>query len=229
MTETRPTRILRALAAAPDGLSTPAIVEALAEGIKPNQKALSWYGSILRSQVKQGNAEKAGTVAGHWQKGPAIIWRITGKGRELLAYIEDGPAREAEGRAVQIRLELAAQNRMMALAEAAQMFSQGISLPERRTTAIRLRALGCTLEEIGQVFGVTREMIRLDCLHCEPKPRPERRPDIPGQRPVDAAVVNGLMVVRAGKRTIYFTRTEAMQLAEVIGNWDGEQSSALPA
>ena len=92
--------------------------------------------------------------------------------------------------------------------------------------AVRLRELGCNLEEIGQVFGVSREMIRQDCLPFES--RPERAPRIPGQRLVDAVVLNNVMVIRMGKRSMYLTRAEAAQLAEVIGNWDSDQPSAVP-
>lgn len=226
MTEIRPIRIMRALAAAPSGLSTPALVAELAEGVEPHQKALSWYGQILRKRANLGHVEKAGTAPGSWQRSPAIIWRITDEGRGVLAHIDDEPARRAELEQARIEQDAAVRARRAALAQAAHVYSRSTPRTERRSAAIRLRELGCTLEEIGQVFGVTREMIRQDCLSLEPRPEQSpKAPKVPGQRFMDAAVLNGVMAVRMGKRTIYFTRAEARQLAEIISDWDA--SAAL--
>jgi hypothetical protein len=228
VTEARPIRIMRALAGAPDGLSTPAIVAELAEGIPSNQRALSWYGQILRSRAKQGHVENAGKISGRgWQRPPVIIWRITGEGRKLLARIDDEPARKARAEQAAIEQEEASRAQTSALAEAARLYSRHTPRSVRRPAAARLRELGCSLEEIGQVFGVSREMIRQDCLPFEP--RPERPARVPGRRLVDAAVLNGVMAVRMGKRTIYFTRAEARYLAEIIDNWDSDQPSAASA
>jgi hypothetical protein len=222
VTEARPIRIMRALAEAPDGLSTPALVAELAEGMKSHQRALSQYGQILRSHARQGHVEKAGKMSGRgWQRPPVIVWRITGEGRKLLAHIDDEPARKARAVQEAIEQEEASRAQTSALAEAARLYSRNTPRSVRRPVAVRLRELGCNLEEIGQVFGVSREMIRQDCLPFEP--RPERPARVPGQRLVDATVLNGVMAVRMGKRTIYFTQAEARHLAEIIDNWDNDQ------
>lgn len=222
MSESRPVRIMRALAAAPQGRPTPALVAELGEAAEP--RALSWYGSILRSYAKKGHVEEAGRTPGGWQRCPAVIWRLTDKGREMLAYIDAEPNRQAAFEQARISQEAARQLRIAALAEAASLYSQRTPRSQRRPAAVRLRGLGCTLEEIGQIFGVTREMIRKDCLPYEP--RPERAAKVPGPRLVDATVLNGVIAIRVGKRTIYFTRAEAMQLAEIIGSWNSAPASA---
>lgn len=226
MTESRPVRIMRALAAAPNGLSTPAIVAELAEGVEPKQRALCWYGGILRNHVKMGHVEQVGKTPGGWQRRPAIVWAITEGGRELLAYIDDAPARDAAYQVAQVQQAEAVQLRTTALAEAASVYSPRTPRMERRPAAIRLRTLGCTLEEIGQIFGVTREMIRQDCLPYEA--RPERAVKLPGPRFMDAAVRNETLAIKVGQRTIYLTRDEAARLAGIIGRWDSEPS-AVPA
>jgi hypothetical protein len=211
---------MRALAGAPDGLSTPALVAELAEDMKSHQRALSQYGQILRSRAKQGHVENAGKISGRgWQRPPVTIWRITGEGRKLLAHIDDEPARKARAEQAAIEQEEASRAQTAALAEAARLYSRHTPRSVRRPAAVRLRELGCSLEEIGQVFGVSREMIRQDCLPFELRP----------ERLVDATVLNGVMAVRMGKRTIYFTRAEARYLAEIIDNWDSDRPSAASA
>lgn len=218
--ESRTIRILRVLRRSPGGLSTPQLVAELAEGIEPLQKALTWYGGILRRHEDQGNVERAGRTPGGWQQGISTIWHLTDQGEKFLAYADEAPVREAERQRLAAEMTEAARMRADALAEAARECSRGTPRTERRIIAGRLRQLGCSLEEIGQVFGVSREMIRQDLLPCEPSPPRSSEPL--GQRLVSAAILNGTLAVSLGKRTMYFTKAEAAQIAEVISRWDAE-------
>lgn len=226
--ETRPVRILRALAAAPDVLSTSQIVDELAEGIEPRQKALAWYGSILRRQAQTGVVEKSGKVRSQRYHGaPTITWRITEEGEKLLAYIGDAPRRRAEEERLTAEMAAAVQARTEALSEAARLCSRETPRADRWATALRLRSLGCTLGEIGDLFGVSPEMIRQDLLLPEPpapaRPGPRPRPNrISGPRFAGATVVmpDSVLMLRIGKRKVYLTRDEARQLAEVIQAWE---------
>lgn len=213
----RTLRILYALRDAPDGLTVPDLIERLGEGIEPRQKALSWYGSALRTREAMGHVGRAGKVPASYHNIPTILWRITGQGLKALAYLDDEPLREAGLEQARIRQDEAERARREALADAARSYSRNTLRPERRVAASRLRALGCRLEEIGAVFGVTREQIRQDLLPWEPKPESPRK--IPGQRLVEAVIMNDVLNVRVGKRSLYFTYTEACELAEVINRW----------
>jgi hypothetical protein len=181
MSETRPHRILRCLAR--EVLSTSQIVDELAEGIEPRGQALSWYGSILRDQEQAGRVEQAGKVrSGRYNGAPTCTWRITDEGRKLLAYLDDAPLREAERERLEAEMAETASRRAEALAEGARIYSRGTPRAERWHAAVRLRRLGCTLEEIGELFGVTREMIRKELLLTEEPPsRPMKggRPRLP--------------------------------------------------
>jgi len=182
----RPGRILRALAEAPAGLSTPQLVEKLGERSAPNQQVmLSWYGEILRKREQRGEVARAGTVPGRWQQGPAVRWAITDAGRARLAEMEAGPGRAriaAERKAAQAaeRARLLA-HRERLLADADRDYGAGVTAAERRRIVPALRAAGCTLADIGSVFGVTGEQIRHDLVNgpdYEPRP-PGRRPGPP--------------------------------------------------
>jgi DNA-binding PadR family transcriptional regulator len=215
MTDTRPVRILRALAASPDGLTAPGLVAELAEGIEPRQQALTWYGSILRDYSEKGLTVRAGRTGGGWQRCPAVIYRITDEGLARLAYVDDEPNRKAAFDKALTEAGEAASRRHAALAQAAQAYSRATPRDDRRAVALHLRNLGCTLEEIGQLFGVSREMIRQDLLPVEPRADRLTR----AHRLTEVFTESDVMVVRLGKRTLYFTRAEAQKLAEAAAGW----------
>src|SRR6202046_2392172 len=76
--ETRPVRLLRALAQNPEPLSAPALAGLLAEPGR-RRRLLSAYDHTLRRHEQAGHVERAGRE----RKGrgrPAIIWRITTAG-----------------------------------------------------------------------------------------------------------------------------------------------------
>ena len=88
--ETRPARLLRALAQNPEPLSAPALASLLAEPGR-RRRLLSSYDHTLRRHEQAGHVERAGRE----RKGrgrPAIIWRITTAGRGWLDDHDKAPA-----------------------------------------------------------------------------------------------------------------------------------------
>lgn len=159
------------LAGHPEGLSTPRLLELLGDVHSDSHVgALTKVGQALRSQKRAGRVRQAGQVPGAWQRGPAVIWQITDVGRAWLAYrkleAEAAPAAvQAADRAAAARAQEKQQDRKRRaalLAGAAASYSRETPTWERRQVVPTLRAEGCTLQEIADVFGLTREMIRQD-------------------------------------------------------------------
>jgi len=171
--EPRPIRILRALAdASLQTLSTPALVGRLAEGIQPNQRALSWYGRILRSHEERGLVQRAGTAAAAYNNVPSILWRITPAGRAWLRDCDMAAAQAAQWAAEQAERDAQtariAALREEAADEATAKYGPGTPASVRRAAVPALREVGLTLERIGVIFGVSRKQIRLDLLPRKP-------------------------------------------------------------
>ena len=157
--ETRPARLLRALAQNPEPLSTPALASLLAEPGR-RRRLLSAYDQALRRHEQAGHVERAGRE----RKGrgrPAIIWRITPAGRGWLDDHDRAPALAAAAAAQARR---AAAERDQALDEARATFDLQTPRISRKRAAHQLRDLGCTLDQIGAVFHVSKERIRQDLL-----------------------------------------------------------------
>jgi len=158
--ETRPARLLRALAHNPEPLSAPALASLLAEPGQRRRLLLSAYDRALRRHEHAGHVERAGRE----RKGrgrPAITWRITTAGRRWLDDHDQAPALAAAAAAAAQR---AAAERDQALDEARATFTRQTPRISRKRAAHQLRELGCTLDQIGAVFHVTKERIRQDLL-----------------------------------------------------------------
>ena len=176
--ETRPVRLLRALAQNPEPLSTPALASLLAEPGR-RRRLLSAYDHTLRRHEQAGHVERAGRE----RKGrgrPAIIWRITPAGRGWLDDHDKAPdlaaaaAAQAQRKTEQARR--AAAERDQALDEARATFDLQTPRISRKRAAHRLRELGCTLDQIGAVFHVSKERIRQDLLWDPEARKPPRMP-----------------------------------------------------
>ena len=176
--ETRPARLLRALAQNPEPLSAPALASLLAE---PGQRRrlLSSYDRALHRHEQAGHVERAGRE----RKGrgrPAIIWRITTAGRDWLDEHDKAPALAAAAAAeAQRKTEQAqrtATERDHALDEARATFNRQTPRISRKRAAHQLRELGCTLDQIGAVFHVSKERIRQDLLWDPAARTPPRTP-----------------------------------------------------
>ncbi len=168
--DTRPARLLRALAQNPEPLSTPALAGLLAEPGRP-RILLSAYDQTLRRHEQAGHVERAGRE----RKGrgrPATLWRITAAGRGWLDDHDEAPARAAAAAAEARR---AAAERDRALDEARATFDLQTPRISRKRAAHQLRELGCTLGQIGAVFHVTKERIRQDLLWDPAAGRPPRK------------------------------------------------------
>jgi predicted ArsR family transcriptional regulator len=153
--ETRPARLLRALARNPEPLSAPALASLLAE---PGQRLrlLASYDRALRRHEQAGHVERAGRVPKRRGR-PAIIWRITPAGRGWLD--EHDKALALAAAEAQRKTE-----RDHALDEARATFTRQTPRISRKRAAHQLRDLGCTLDQIGAVFHVSKERIRQDLL-----------------------------------------------------------------
>ena len=88
--ETRPARLLRALAQNPEPLSAPALASLLAEPGR-RRRLLSAYDHTLRRHEQAGHVERAGRER-NGRGRPAIIWRITTAGRGWLDDHDNAPA-----------------------------------------------------------------------------------------------------------------------------------------
>ena len=164
--ETRPARLLRALAQNPEPLSSPALASLLAEPGR-RQGLLASYDHTLRQHEQAGHVERVGRE----RKGrgrPAIVWRITTAGRGWLDEHDKAPDLAAAAAAQARR---AAAERDQALDQARATFNRQTPRISRKHAAQQLRELGCTLDQIGAVFHVSKERIRQDLL-WDPSARP---------------------------------------------------------
>ena len=169
--ETRPVRLLRALAQNPEPLSTPALASLLAEPGR-RRRLLSAYDHTLRRHEQAGHVERVGRE----RKGrgrPATVWRITTTGRSWLDDHDKAPDLAAAAAAQARR---AAAERDRALDEARATFDLQTPRISRKRAAHRLRDLGCTLDQIGAVFHVSKERIRQDLLWDPAAHTPPRKP-----------------------------------------------------
>jgi DNA-binding PadR family transcriptional regulator len=164
--ETRPARLLTALAQHPEPLSALALASLLAE---PGQRRrlLASYDRILYRHEQAGHVERAGRVPKRRGR-PATIWRITPAGRDWLEEHDKAPAiaaaaaAEAQRQTDQARRTATARDH--ALDEARATFNRQTPRTDRKRAAHQLRDLGCTLDQIGAVFHVSKERIRQDLL-----------------------------------------------------------------
>ena len=174
--ETRPARLLKALAQNPEPLSAPALASLLAEP-GPRPRLLISCASALRRLEQAGHAERAGRAAKRRGR-PAIIWRITTAGRRWLdeqdtaRALAAAAAAQAQRQAEQAQRTAAERDR--ALDEARAAFNRQTPRSIRKQAAHQLRDLGCTLDQIGAVFQVSKERIRQDLL-WNPAARPAAR------------------------------------------------------
>jgi hypothetical protein len=163
--DARPIRILRALAAAgPGGVSTPALTDQLGYTV-PRQSALCHNGEILRRFKDRGLVAVAGWTPGGRRKGSAAIWAITRAGRDWLRKAEARQADDAAARRVKAdRAGAAAWREKLLAGMRKEGYGRNTPVAVRRQVSRDLLTRGFTLQQIGDLFGVTREAIRLTVL-----------------------------------------------------------------
>ena len=181
--ETRPARLLRALAQNPEPLSAPVLASLLAEPGR-RRRLLATYDRILHRHEQAGHVERAGRVPKRRGR-PAIIWRITPAGHDWLEEHDQAPALAAATAAQAQRkaeqAQHAATERDRALGQARTTFNRQTPRISRKRAAHQLRDLGCTLDQIGAVFHVSKERIRQDLLW---DPAASKSPRMPKPRKV---------------------------------------------
>lgn len=172
--QTRPARLLRALAQHPEPLSAPALASLLAEpGRRP--RLLSAYDYALRRHERAGYVERAGRER-QGRGRPAIMWRITTVGR---GWLEDYDHARELATAAAAEERRAAAERDRALDEARATFNRQTPRISRKRAVQQLRELGCTLDQIGAVFHVSKERIRQDLLWDPAARKPRKTPKPP--------------------------------------------------
>ena len=181
--QTRPARLLRALAQNPEPLSTPVLASLLAEPDR-RRRLLATYDQILHRHEQAGHLERAGRVPKRRGR-PATIWRITPAGRDWLEEHDKAPALAAAAAAEAQRqtdqARRTATERDHALDEARATFNRQTPRTDRKRAAHQLRDLGCTLDQIGAVFHISKERVRQDLLWDPAARKPPRKPK-PRQR-----------------------------------------------
>jgi predicted ArsR family transcriptional regulator len=173
--ETRPVRLLKVLAQNPEPLSAPALASLLAEPGRRRRLLASCDGTLRRHE-QAGRVERAGHVPNRRGR-PAIIWRITVVGRRWLDEHDKASAlavaAAAEAQRGIEQAQRTATERDHALDEARATFNRQTPRTSRKRVAQQLRDLGCTLDQIGAVFHVSKERIRQDLL-WDPAAHPPR-------------------------------------------------------
>lgn len=157
----------------PLSLSTPELARETAADVQPWRAALARCGGLLRYQEALGHVRQAGTVRGAYRNVPAIAWQITDDGRQWLDEREQALTVKAEQPARNMRAEA---KRAWHLKEARASYDRSAPRPVRKQVAHQLRDLGCTLDQIGLVFGMTGATIRLDLLWDPDGPPRPRKP-----------------------------------------------------
>jgi len=133
---------------------------------KELQRLLAKTRNALVVHQRHGRVRQSGFAYGNYQNSRSIIWKITPKGQAWLNLNE--PEKVAERRAA---TRAAAEERAARLESCRQLIEEARKEygpetipPIRREVSRLLRAEGCTLQSIADIFDVTRELIRVDCL-----------------------------------------------------------------
>ena len=141
----------------------PALASLLAEPGR-RRRLLASRDHTLRQHEQAGHVERQAASVRTGR--PAIIWRITSAGRRWLHDRDKAPVLAAAAAVgAQRKTEQAkrmAAERDEALDEGRPIFTRQTPRISRKRAAHRLRELGCTLDQIGAVFHVSKERIRQD-------------------------------------------------------------------
>ncbi len=205
--ESRSVQLLRALADNPEPLTAAVLAGLLAEPGR-RRKLLPSCSRILHRHEQAGHVERAGRVPRRRGR-PAILWRITPAGRSWLDQHDQAPALAVAAAA---RTQRAATERARALNKARAAFDRETPRIRRKKIAHQLRDLGCTLDEIGAVFHVSKERIRQDLIWdpaVQPESRKSRKRPKPRPRltPRQVQVLLDLDDGRQAKKYPHYTHT----------------------
>lgn len=124
-----------------------------------------------------GLARLAGWGPGRRTRGYPFLWEITPAGREWLATPPPMTRADCEAIARQDRLER--RERAEKALASVKSVSRLVTPTKRYEVMSMLRAEGCSLDQIGEVYGVTRERARQILRAPKPVPKPPRKPREP--------------------------------------------------
>jgi len=121
--------------------------------------------AILDVEQRRGHVARAGFTRSNYKNVHAFLWKITPAGQ---AWLEAEPWTQ-RGRNLSARKARAIRNRAWdsALIEyldreaRAHDWSHETPAAERKAAICQMRAMGCTLQAIADVFGITGEYVRL--------------------------------------------------------------------
>jgi hypothetical protein len=149
----------------------------------PQPNGSPWQQATSRAAAEFRYMEDRGWVRRAWrvQTGARAylqVWEITRKGREKLAlvaaarrdYDRYGSWTDRQRRVKAAKQASRSRRRLIARAMRAR-YPEPPAPAARRVAAQWMRGQGLSLQEIGDVFGVTREMIRKDLLRIEAEQR----------------------------------------------------------
>ena len=163
--ETRSAWILRALAQNPEPLSTPALASLLAEPGR-RRRLLASRDHTLCQHEQAGHVERQAAsvkdAAGLPLSGVSPAQVAAGSTTATKHQSSPRPPPEAQRKTEQAK-RMAAE-RDEALDQGRPIFTRQTPRISRKRAAHRLRELGCTLDQIGAVFHVSKERIRQDLL-----------------------------------------------------------------
>jgi len=137
----------------------------LGPGSQSLQRRLAWTNQILDRLALHGYVYKGGTEPSpYYHRVPAHRWFITGGGVQYLADgLAEGRRRVRREREAAEAARLAEhRKRLDDLLTQAYVENDPEKTPacERERVIRKLRGEGCTLQDIGDVFGITRERVR---------------------------------------------------------------------
>jgi Sigma-70, region 4 len=129
------------------------------------QRRLAWVNQILERFELHDHARRGGKEPSpYYHRVPAFRWFITADGVQFLADgLAEGRRRMRDERDAAERLRLIEHRKRLAdLLTQAYVENDPVTTPacERERVIRKLRDEGCTLQDIGDVFGVTRERVR---------------------------------------------------------------------
>lgn len=135
--------------------------------------------SILLTEAGYGHVRRAGVDKQRYHNTPAYLWEITPAGREWLdcgQWKLRGVLTAERGRKVAMN---SARNGALLehLDREARIHDWGpeTSASDRRKAIREMRDLGCTLQSIADVFGITREYVRLILLGYQKRANGQRQ------------------------------------------------------
>ena len=160
----------------PEGVSTRELVEAIwpdtfqkdhgRKRTEQLQRFLRSARNIMIVHEQHGRVQRIGTSEGPYNRIKSTVWRTTLDGRTWLHKSQQDDDAVDVGNPSQYSRSgpRTAFVQQYLLSQARNKYGPGTPLAERREISRALRAEGCTLQSIADVFDVSRELIRKDCL-----------------------------------------------------------------